>query len=603
MGYSEFEQSVRKGQLISPWGIGAILPLPKNRSVMIAGLDMWRFGNDPSQYLIDDKRLCRHLGVEELREPPSEKFHGEDTHLTIPAVQFPLWHYCPTCGQMMKYSPWQNEYFCEGTPEKPHKSVRMIPERFVAICPHGHIEDFPILEWVHQGVPSGDGHRITRKSIGSSTTLAAVRYECSCGKSRSMAGATAKGALSSVGVLCSGNRPWLGNNPVSCGEELRVVQAGGSNVWFPNIKSSIWIPPVNRSSIIQRRLDEVEELLASGESADGQLDPNYVKVLVIDRLNQKLPGLSVEEVEREWTLHRERGVSSAEDMTESEDDYRFEEYEVLISGRGDDNSDYSSKRVSIDQYQTEMGRYFAGTTLVRKLRETRAFVGFSRVEPCDNISTRDSLLQLSLESGTKWTPAIKVFGEGIFLQFNSERIREWRLRPRVVERAEILSQAYAKASSRWGRNTTPVSPEFVMIHTFSHLLINRLCYECGYGSSSIRERLYCRQGESNTGLGEMYGVLIYTASGDSEGSMGGLVRMGEPGRLENVLMNALEDAEWCSSDPVCSQSDGQGPDSCNLAACHNCALLPETCCENGNRLLDRLLVVDALGDATGYFEL
>lgn len=100
----------------------------------------------------------------------------------------------------------------------------------------------------------------------------------------------------------------------------------------------------------------------------------------------------------------------------------------------------------------------------------------------------------------------------------------------------------------------------------------------------------------------MLGLLVYTASGDSEGSLDGLVRMGEPGNLEGVIWRALEDATWCSSDPVCAQSEGQGPDSCNLAACHNCALLPETCCENGNRLLDRLLVVGESEEDTGYFE-
>lgn len=92
----------------------------------------------------------------------------------------------------------------------------------------------------------------------------------------------------------------------------------------------------------------------------------------------------------------------------------------------------------------------------------------------------------------------------------------------------------------------------------------------------------------------MYGVLLYTASGDSEGSLGGLVRQGIPGRIEDTIVAALQSAKWCSSDPICIQSPGQGPDSCNLAACHNCALLPETCCETGNRLLDRGFVIGTL---------
>jgi hypothetical protein len=126
-----------------------------------------------------------------------------------------------------------------------------------------------------------------------------------------------------------------------------------------------------------------------------------------------------------------------------------------------------------------------------------------------------------------------------------------------------------------------------------------LSFECGYGSSAIRERIYCNTEDAKN---SMNGVLIYTASGDSEGSMGGLVRQGIPGNLEDIVSAALNSAEWCSSDPVCMQSHGQGPDSCNLAACHSCALLPETCCEEGNRLLDRALLIGTLNQRNlGYF--
>ena len=47
---------------------------------------------------------------------------------------------------------------------------------------------------------------------------------------------------------------------------------------------------------------------------------------------------------------------------------------------------------------------------------------------------------------------------------------------------------------------------------------------------------------------------------------------------------------------------GQGPESCNLAACHGCALVPETSCEEFNRFLDRGLVIGTFDDSTlGYF--
>ena len=84
--------------------------------------------------------------------------------------------------------------------------------------------------------------------------------------------------------------------------------------------------------------------------------------------------------------------------------------------------------------------------------------------------------------------------------------------------------------------------------------------------------------------------------------LGGLVRQGEPGRLDNTIRAALENASICSSDPLCIESQGQGTSSMNLAACHACGLLPETSCEEGNLLLDRGLVIGTPDDDDlGYF--
>jgi hypothetical protein len=146
-----------------------------------------------------------------------------------------------------------------------------------------------------------------------------------------------------------------------------------------------------------------------------------------------------------------------------------------------------------------------------------------------------------------------------------------------------------------------IGPRYILLHTLAHLLINRLTFECGYSSAALRERLYVSENPS----APMAGILIYTAAGDAEGTLGGLVRMGKPGRLEPLLARALTGAKWCSADPVCmemGQSGGQGPDSLNLAACHGCGLVPETACEEFNRLLDRGLVIGPFGNPTiGFF--
>ena len=140
-----------------------------------------------------------------------------------------------------------------------------------------------------------------------------------------------------------------------------------------------------------------------------------------------------------------------------------------------------------------------------------------------------------------------------------------------------------------------------MIHTFAHLMINQLCFECGYTSASLRERLFVSEDKETL----MTGLLIYTASGDTEGSMGGLVNSGRPGYLDNIIYRSLNNARWCSADPVCMDiggKSGQGPDSLNLAACHNCTLIPETSCEEFNLFLDRGLIIGTIENPElGFF--
>jgi hypothetical protein len=142
-------------------------------------------------------------------------------------------------------------------------------------------------------------------------------------------------------------------------------------------------------------------------------------------------------------------------------------------------------------------------------------------------------------------------------------------------------------------------PKYFLLHTFAHILIRRLSFECGYGSSSLRERIYCDDGNGN----EMSGILIYTAAGDCEGTLGGLVRQAKPGRFEDIIIHTVTDALWCASNPICIESRGQGTDSLNLSACHACALLPETSCEEGNRLLDRGMLVGTIEKSEcGFFK-
>lgn len=602
-------KSMRRSALISPWGVGAIVPFPNDESLMIAGLDMWRY-NDSNKFVLKDERLQRRLGVKELRWPPDYREKNADSEnslLKIPAVRFPTWHYCPFCGTMEKTTLYQQQPYCDcyqwpnGRKCDPKFKNRrkLVPERFIVICPEGHIDDFPVAEWLHYE----SGHiykpnecKIRRSTGGASASLSGVYYECSCGAKKNISGATRPGALTKIGFKCKGSKPWLGissDEEHKCeNENTQVVLRGATNVWFADTRSSIYIP-TDSEQASKRILNIVDEFYESLSVSKVNGEWNQV---IIDMLANKY---NVDKHELlEAFIKREKGLENVIDINENitEDEYRYAEYDVLCKTSGSDNQRFYSINYPITNYDPLIQKYFKSISLVHKLQETRAFVGFYRVEPRElPISEQKKMLRLGDEN---WLPAIQVLGEGIFFEFNKELIEEWAKRPEVKKRFENLQKSYGK--SVFGKNSKgELRPEFVLIHTFAHLLINQLSFECGYGSSSIRERIYCEKTQNKY---EMYGVLIYTASGDSEGSLGGLVRQGVKGCIEDIIRDTIQNAAWCSSDPVCIQSVGQGPESLNLAACHNCALLPETCCENGNRLLDRGVVVGTLDEPQiGFF--
>jgi hypothetical protein len=282
-------------------------------------------------------------------------------------------------------------------------------------------------------------------------------------------------------------------------------------------------------------------------------------------------------------------------------EYRHQEYEIFCRdvNEGYPKTNLLIKSSEISNYGTQVNNYFQRISLLEKLRETRAFVGFSRIFPESSLSV-EAQRKLFSSKHLDWLPAIIVRGEGIFLKFDDSKINKWLEKHGAFHQKRIVEiiTRFDDLRSKRHQDQKEITPKFMMIHSFAHLLINQLIYDCGYGSASLRERIYV----SDDPKFKMSGVLIYTAAGDSEGTMGGLVSMGKPKNLEQTIARAVEKASWCSSDPVCIESTGQGPDNCNLAACHSCALLPETSCEEQNRLLDRGVLIGTLENPkSGFF--
>jgi hypothetical protein len=269
------------------------------------------------------------------------------------------------------------------------------------------------------------------------------------------------------------------------------------------------------------------------------------------------------------------------------------EYEVLRADLPINERDFCTTHHVLDANNNKLGLFFRKITRVRRVREVRVFQGFHRRD----ISQNNEFVRSDLGRDCDWLNAANVIGEAIFLEFNEASVEAWQESGDRMLKDWIAAQVHSATESGLIKklSLTP-SPKFFMMHTFAHVLLRQLAYDCGYGSNALRERIYCPS-EGSSG-----GILIYTADSDSEGSMGGLVELAEPQKLGAIIRRAIEASRWCSSDPVCRESKQQGLDGLNRAACHACCLVAETSCGYMNVFLDRVLLTGGEGLIEGSIE-
>ena len=624
--------NIRRAQLVTPFGVGAMSILVNGTSVITAGLDHWyepdaRSTLAPEEYLANDWRLEARLRVKGFRLPPDYRRSdgtgdNRNVRLTVPVLRFPCWNFCLYCKRLERSTlTMQQPVYCPDPKcsERKNRS-RMSQVPFVAICARGHLDDFPFDKWVHRTLADTTCGPLRLQSRGGGS-LAGQYVVCEgCNRERNLGGITdarrdASGEehttltdhLSDEGPYeCHGAEPWLAKEGQGCGEPIRAALRAAGNVYFPKAESSIYLPPkvgavsaevheIIRHPLVGPLLKAMHGYLGDNATA-AQLRPvlpyDLIKPLTDEELEagyRDLLGIGGAKTE-------EADDTTSEELT-GNDAWRYPEYLHLRESPDDAFLAASDPGVA-DDIHPVIGRVRS----IEVLRETRALRGFTRVRDSKlKLSEGKSLLRRqSLPPEHDWLPAYVVRGEGIYVELDGAQLSSWEQRLKVAVRADLIAQRYATAASFRGLEQRDISPRFVLVHTVAHLLINELIFTCGYSSASLRERLYVSRAPSQ----QMAGVLIYTAAGDSEGTMGGLVRMARPDNLRDALLGALSDARWCSTDPVCMDvgEKGQGPDSCNLAACHGCTLLPETSCEEFNRFLDRGLVIGTFNDPSlGYF--
>lgn len=590
---------IRQSQLITTFGPGSMVDLP-NYSVLVSGLEFWSAGGENIAEPRLTRKLARVLGVNsvELRTPPPASDDPGAATTGITGFQFPEWFITQGLEEskgsavrtrllVNRKALTKGKYI-----DRDKKKKAVVPVRFVRACRAGHINDIDWYSFAHNG-PSECAKQRRQLFIderGTSGDLTEVWIRCECGKAeRSMAQAAIL-ANRALGV-CDGSRIWLGPyTKETCGEPNRLLIRSASNAYFPQTMSVISLP--ERDDTVRRAIDAVWSYVEAVETID---DLKYERKKAAVKAG--LEGISDDEAFADIQGRRLGGAKTDKPV-------KVAELETLITSKdevGEDRPEgiFFARALPRAVWDRPWMQQIERVVLVHRLREVVAQVAFTRFEASapDIEGELDIGVRLaSLAREVSWLPAFENKGEGIFLQFKTKAISDWLQLADVQARSAKLGTGFAE----WKKEHQGTKREFpgaayLMLHSFSHLLITALSLSCGYPASSIRERVYAIP---NVG----YGVLVYTGTSDAEGTLGGLVQVGR--RIHETVKAALDLGMLCSNDPVCAQHDPASRHERRFlhgAACHGCLLISETSCEQQNDFLDRALIIPTVQDHGGQF--
>lgn len=598
---------IRQSQIVTAFGPGAMLDLPQH-SVLVGGLDLW---GDPAEggfrAIREDRLLAkvrRALGRDDLKlfAPPVDSTAPEAPNTGIVVWRFPGWFVVQkdeVWGENVRSRRLVSERdLVRGSqwigPDKKRHPV--VPVRFVQACANGHISDLD-WHWFTHGGTADCRRKLWIDERGTSGDLAAVFVRCECGASRSLVQALPQGEGGAPLGFCRGKRPWLGPGAnEDCGGASgkplpnRLLLRSASNAYFAQVLSVISIPDSDEQ--LRQAVDRVwdEHLLYVDDLADLKKERRRANVA------SALGGFADEPVLREILRRKASAPLQDKSIKQAEIETLLAQPESAV----DDAPEREFFAVPLARQTTVAGpmKMVDRVVLVHRLREVTAQIGFTRFESA--LPDVDGELALdvrraSLSREASWVPAVENRGEGVLLTFRGDAVDAWRQRPAVVQRLQALRSGFDQWKTRNpGAYGEFPGPRFILLHSLSHLLIQAVSLACGYSASSIRERIYA----TDAGLG----ILLYTGTPDSEGTLGGLVQVGR--NIEEHLRTALEIGTLCSNDPVCAQhrpNDSVAERYLHGAACHGCLLIAEPSCERRNDWLDRCLVVPTVEELGAEF--
>ncbi|MEZ5230906.1 MAG: DUF1998 domain-containing protein [Acidimicrobiales bacterium] len=631
--------SARPSSLLYTYGPGSVMDLP-GFSIMPAGLDDWEpiWKRRETIPTILEPRLLNvvrlHLGpqVDALRPFPWQPKKGQNTtegnDLGIPARVFPQWLRCTGCdylGPVPRFTYTNTHPFRPDLAQFTHKSCPgrggprsgaakkkrespAVPAQHLLTCTNGHLDEFPYTLWVHRGgqCPKAELPDLKMrdanvgKSVGSTIVCAA------CGATRGMAEAQGAVGRDKLPQRCRGRHPHLNAFDATCDARPALIMMGASNLWFPSTQSIIVMPRTDaeeKEALGDRLRVElgVEQIQQFADQVDVIRALANAKNIDVSTVTDEELEAAVADVlapaDSEEVRHEKLAAWDPVELLVPE--WRYLQKPALFPQQ------QNSSGLMVTEMQRGPGLHTNITRVVavNQMKKVNAVLGFTRLDEMDRVNDLASrLVKLTRDGKPRWVPATEDRGEGIFIQLDLDEVSTWEHEVAASPLWDAHRQSHRRNFQRRFSETAKLvdpdtrlpAPRYWLLHTLAHTLIREMAMSCGYGAASLTERIY---GWSDAPEREAAaGLLICTTASDSEGTLGGLVALSEPTRLEGLVANALRRAARCSSDPVCAMRTPSDPeDFLHGAACHCCSFASETSCEKANRFLDRRFLLTLPG--------
>ena len=499
---------LRRSQLITTWGPGALLDLP-DHAVIVGGLEAWPRSRMAE---IEEPRLAAKLTAMtrgqrvRLYSPPiAPNSASRQAPPGVTVYRFPEWFVVreenPRSGAPRtpdtRPSPRARRLVHSRNVEGGRFEGRdVIPTRFVRACPRGHVSDLDWRYFVHRGESRECQRQLWLDETGTGGEIGDLTVRCECGAHRSMYESTQY----KDGVLgkCRGDRPWLGAySREECAEVSRLLIRTATNAYFPQVISTLSLP--NRGTEAERAVGPHYNLLQ-----------NFTVAAQIETLRQvpdvgrDLAAFTNEEVLAALAALRGGG---ADDRP-----VKLVELDAILSvpeGYWDDvpvDPNFHARRLPPHVWRsTGSSAGLESVVQLHRLRIVSALTGFTRFEaeiPDLNGEFETDVKRAAIALEPTWFPAIENRGEGVFLQLSAQAVKEWRERPAVKQRLETLTHGYDLWLQKRERQGVHPGAAYVLLHTLSHLVMQSLAVHAGYPASSIAERIYVDDERGR------YGILL-----------------------------------------------------------------------------------------------